>query len=83
MSFTRLLQTFVLCALFAPSVLAQSKPAVTLDFSKAQPLKLAVNVVGDNAGSERIAQAVTARIGSTTRYTSVVGAVRSLIVVET
>jgi hypothetical protein len=53
----RTLSVAVLLALFVPGVFAQSNPA------------LAVKVFAENEDSKRIAQAVTARIGSTARYT--------------
>jgi hypothetical protein len=52
----RILSAAVLLTLFVPKVLGQSKPT------------LAVNVLSETEDSKRIAQAVSARIGSTTRY---------------
>src|SRR5258708_2247742 len=53
----RTLSLAILLALFAPNVLAQNNPTLT------------VHIVGKGEDSQRIAQAVTARVGSTARYT--------------
>lgn len=53
----RTLSVAVLLALFVPNVSGQGKPA------------LAVNVFSETEDSKRIAQSISARIGSTTRYT--------------